>query len=168
MKRILILGCPGSGKSTAAKRLAKKINIPVVHLDKLFWRDGWMNVSREEFDALLEDEMKKDAWIIDGNYSRTVAWRLQCADTAIFFDYPTYICLWRVIKRVFLKYGVSRSDMGGNCPEKIDLEFLNYVARFRRTQRGKMLELLSAAKDVNVIIIKNIQQFKKFEAEFLI
>ena len=166
MKRILILGCPGSGKSTASKKLSQKLNIPVIHLDRLFWREGWTNVSREEFDTLLEAELEKDEWIIDGNYSRTIPVRLERADTAVFFDYPTVTCFWRVIKRVITKHGVSRSDMENNCPERFDFEFLLYVARFRKSQRKMILGFLENSS-ADVIIVHNKKEYAEFENKFL-
>lgn len=166
MKRIVILGCPGSGKSTVSKKLSQKLNIPVIHLDKLFWRDGWTNVSREEFDILLEGELKKEEWIMDGNYSRTIPMRLARADTAVYFDYPTVTCLWRIIKRVITKHGISRSDMGNNCPERFDFEFLLYVARFRRQQRRMILDFLGNAC-ADVIIVRNKKEYMDFENKFL-
>lgn len=144
MKRVLILGCPGSGKSTLSKKLGEKLDLPVVHLDKLNWREGWVNVSREEFDRLLAEELRKEAWIIDGNYSRTIPERLERCDMAIFLDFPRALCLWGVFKRVLKGHGRTRSDMGPGCPERLDREFLRYVWDFRRTQREKIVGLLEA------------------------
>ena len=76
MNRIIIIGCGGSGKSTLARNLSKKTNLPVVHLDKIFWKEGWVNISREEFNTLLKEELKKEKWIIDGNYDRKIKERI--------------------------------------------------------------------------------------------
>lgn len=105
MQKILIIGSPGSGKSTFSFRLSEKLNIPIIHLDKLFWKSGWVSRSKEAFDKLLIEEMEKESWIIDGNYSRTLPMRLEKADTVIFFDYSRFVCLWRVLKRVITNYG---------------------------------------------------------------
>ena len=77
MKRIMIIGCGGSGKSTLARALGENLRMPVIHLDKLWWRPGWEHISREEFDALLEQELVKDSWIMDGDFERTIPRRLQ-------------------------------------------------------------------------------------------
>lgn len=119
-KRIIIIGCCGSGKSTLARKLNQKLNIPVVHLDKLFWRSGWKSVLNEEFDSLLNNELQKQNWIIDGNFNRTLETRLDYADTVIYLDYSRIVCMWSIIKRVILNYGKTRSDMGENCPERFD------------------------------------------------
>ena len=142
MRRVVILGCPGSGKSTLSRKLGEKLGLPVVHLDKLNWREGWVNVSREEFDRLLAEVLRKEDWIIDGNYSRTIPARLERCDTAVFLDYPRSLCLWGVLKRVLKGHGRTRSDMGPGCPERLDREFIRYVWAFRRTQRDKIVRLL--------------------------
>lgn len=162
MQKIIIIGCPGAGKSTLAKALGEKTGLPVVHLDKLFWRSGWVHVSREEFDALLTEAMQKDAWIIDGNYSRTLPMRLDACDTVIYLDFPTIICLWGVVKRVISAYGNTRDDMGEGCPERFDPEFMQYVRKFNKENRDKMHHMLSHSKDKQIIILKSHRQVKNF------
>ena len=162
MERIIITGSPGSGKSTLAGLMAERLSLPLIHLDALFWRPGWVSVSREEFDRLLAEAMAGERWIIDGDYGRTLAVRLQRADTAVFFDYPTYLCLFRTLKRIITNLGAVRPDMGEGCPERLDLEFLRYVCGYRRKQRGKVLEKLRSAESVNVIVIKNRREYNAF------
>lgn len=165
MNRIIVIGSPGSGKSTLSKKLAKKLDLPLIHLDKLFWTSGWVGVSREEFDKKLLEEMKKDKWIMDGDYLRTLPMRLEKSDMVIYFDYSTALCLFRVIKRVIKLHGKTRSDMGNNCPERVDFEFLKYVWNYRKTKRQKTLELLKGKE--NVIIIRTKSDYKRFEREYL-
>ena len=98
MERIIIIGCPGSGKSTLARQLGEKLDLTVVHLDRLWWNPGWENVPREEFDIRLENALKLESWIIDGNYSRTMDARLAKCDTIIYLDYSRWACL-RVCSR---------------------------------------------------------------------
>ncbi len=155
MKRIMVIGPSGAGKSTLSFALAKKLNLPLVHLDKLFWRSGWQQVSREEFDALLEAELKKPEWIIDGNYSRTLKLRAEYCDTVIYLDYPRFVCLCGVVKRVASGYGHTRPDMGEGCPERFDWEFLKYVWNFNKNNRQKIYDLLERNKDKKIIILKN-------------
>ena len=100
MKRILIIGNSGAGKTTLANSLAGILRLPLVHLDKLYWRDGWQHVSREEFDALLSVELQKESWILDGNFDRTLPLRLRYCDTVIYLDYSPVVCLCGAVKRV--------------------------------------------------------------------
>lgn len=163
MKRIMIIGSPGSGKSTFSRELAELTGLPLIHLDKLFWRPGWVHCSREEFDRLLLTELEKESWIIDGNYSRTVELRLKYADTVIFFDYPRTVCLWRVIKRVFGSRGKVRPDMGEGCPERLDFEFLKYVWNFNKTELPETLKKLESDHNAEVIKISNKKEFEKLK-----
>lgn len=156
MKRILIVGRPGSGKSTLAVKLAEKLNLPLVHLDRIFWKPGWEETGREEFDKILMGELEKDRWIIDGNYSRTLPLRLKFADAVICFEYPKALCVWRVLKRVAKNFGKVRPDMGESCPEKLDLEFLKFVwccpSVYERIKNF----------DGEIILVKTKKDYKKY------
>jgi len=165
MERIIVIGCPGSGKTTLSKQLANKLGLPLTHLDVLHWRDGWQTIPKDEFDRLLTDELVKPNWIIDGNYNRTIPLRLQYCDTVIWLDYPRITCMLGVLKRYFKNRGKSRPDMGGNCPEKLDLEFLKFVWRFNKTHRQRYKEMLDNADEVKVIVLKNRKKTKRFLEE---
>ncbi len=165
MKRVMIIGCPGSGKSTLAKQLALKLELPLVHLDVINWRDNWQTISSEEFDEVLLNEVQKDEWIIDGNYGRTIPMRLKHCDTVIYLNYSRMTCLFGVIKRVLKGYGKTRSDMGENCPERFDLEFLKFVWAFNKNNRDSYLKLLSEQKGKEVIIFRRRRECAKFLKE---
>lgn len=162
MQRIMIIGSPGSGKTTLSGIIAEKLGLPMVHLDRLGWKSGWVIRPREEFDAMLAEELTREQWIIDGNYNRTIDVRLERADTVIMLDYPTYICVLRVLKRFIMNLGRTRPDMTEGCPERLDMEFLIYVCNFRRKYRQKLLDKLKEAQNVNVIIIRNKREYRKF------
>lgn len=155
MERILILGCCGSGKTTLGRALAERLGLPLVPLDALYWRDGWQSVPEETFDALLTAELIKPRWILDGNYQRTMPLRLAHCDTVIYLDYPRIVCLYGVLRRVCTGYGKSRPDMGGNCPERLDLSFLWYVLRFNGRFRKRTYALLTAHPDVQTFVFKS-------------
>lgn len=138
MKRILVVGCCGAGKSVLSRELGKKLGLPVVHLDRLFWLPGWIERSREAFDALLEEELRRDRWVMDGNFSRTFARRLESADAVIFLRYSRFCCLSGVFRRWIRYFGRSRPDLGEGCPEKIDLRFLRFVWNYNRVTLPKM------------------------------
>ena len=107
MKKIIVIGCPGSGKTTFAKKLQEKTGLPLFHLDAIWHRPDRTHISREEFDARLAEIFALDAWIIDGNYSRTVEKRIEECDTVILFDLPTEVCLGGALARL----GKDRPDM---------------------------------------------------------
>lgn len=161
MKRVLVIGGNGSGKSTFSEKLGKKTGLPVVHLDKIFWRGNWEYISREEFDLLLSAELKKEEWIIDGNFERTLEERIKFCDTVFYFDFSTAKCLFGVTERVLKNYGKTRPDMGGNCPEKFDLEFYKAILRFNKKNRPKTKALLEKYKS-EVIVFKNRKQAEKY------
>ena len=153
MRRVLIIGCPGAGKTTLAKALAEKTGLPLVHLDQLYWNGEWEHLSREDFDRVLQVELEKPEWIIDGNYDRTLQHRMQFCDTVFFLDLPTVTCLWGITKRIVENWGASRRDMGGNCPEGIDqkkLDLYGKVLTFNRKNRTKYYELLKNVPNVVV------------------
>ena len=162
MKRVIIIGCGGSGKSTLSRALSEKTNLPVVHLDKLFWREGWVNIPREEFNVLLREELKKDKWIIDGNYDRTIKERLNRCDTVIYLDYPRRTCLFGIIKRFITNYGKVRPDMTEGCPEKIDLEFIKWIWNFNKEHRDKFYKILKAEKGKEIYIFRKRKECNEF------
>ena len=162
MERIIIIGCGGAGKSTLARRLGEKLGLPVVHLDKLFWRPGWVQVSQEEFDALLRVELAKERWIMDGNFNRTIPERVERCDTIIYLDFNRFTCLWGVVKRLLTNIGKVRPDMGEGCPEKVDLEFLKWIWNFNKNKRESYYRILNEAEHAETIVLKNRRMVKKF------
>lgn len=162
MERILIIGCGGAGKSTMARQLGDKLQIPVVHLDKLFWKPGWVESSREEIDAKIMAEMAKPQWIMEGNYNRTLAERMRHCDTIIYLDFSRFACLMGVLKRVITTYGTVRPDMGEGCPERFDWEFLQWVWNYNKNKRESNYRLLNEATHAETIVLKNRRAVKKF------
>ena len=162
MERILIIGCGGAGKSTLARKMGDILNIPVVHLDKLFWKPNWVETSREEFDALLAQELAKDKWIMDGNFNRTLPERVKHCDTIIYLDFSRVTCLLGVLKRVITTYGTVRPDMGEGCPERIDFEFLKWVWNFNKNKRESYYKMLNEVENVETIVLKNRHAVKLF------
>ncbi|TCP77414.1 adenylate kinase family enzyme [Rhizobium sp. PP-CC-2G-626] len=140
MKRVLIVGCPGAGKSTLARELAGMTGLPVIHLDKHYWQPGWQRPDSAAWRTTVEQLASKPAWIMDGNYSGTLETRLASADTLIHLDYPTWLCLWRVSRRTISGLGQNRNDqLAPGCPERFDWPFFRFVANYRKEQRGRDL-----------------------------
>ena len=162
MERIIIIGCGGAGKSTLARKLGEVLDLPVVHLDKLFWKPNWVEKSNEEFDALLAQELAKDRWIMDGNFNRTMPERIKRCDTIIYLDFSRVVCLLGVLKRVITTYGKVRPDMGEGCPERFDMDFLKWVWNFNKNKRESYYKMLNGVENVETIVLKNRRAVKKF------
>lgn len=165
MERILIIGCGGAGKSTLARQMGEILNLPVVHLDKLFWHPGWVESTKEEIDEKIMAEMAKPQWIMDGNYNRTLPQRVKYCDTIIYLDFSRMACLLGVFKRVITTYGTVRSDMGEGCPERFDWDFLKWVWNFNKEKRESYYRLLNETEGVETIVLKNRRMVKRFLRE---
>lgn len=164
-KKILIVGCGGAGKSTLAVEMGNKFKLPVVHLDKLHWLPNWEMRPSEEFDSLLEDQLKKDEWIIDGNYDRTFELRLRYADLCIFLDYDTQLCIQSVIERVEKYKGTSRPDMTEGCNEQADEEFIEWIQTYKIDVRPRFIERLQKS-NVPYLIFTTRQETANWLSKF--
>jgi adenylate kinase family enzyme len=152
MQRILVIGGPGAGKSTLSIELGDILNLPVYHLDKNFWQPGWHKSEHERWLENVRRLASGDKWIIDGNYSHTFNIRFPEADTVIFLDFKTSLCLRRIFKRLILGYHKVRADMAEGCPERWDWQFILYVLNFRRNERNVILEYIERYSDGRQII----------------
>ena len=162
MKKIIVIGCSGSGKSTLSRKLSEITQIPVVHLDKLWWKPNWETVSRDEFDVHHRAAMEEPTWIMDGNFSRTLPERIDNCDTVIYLDFNRMTCIMGVLKRVFTGLGKVRPDMGEGCPERFDWRFLVWVWNFNKKNRAKTYQLLAEAQHAKVHILKSRKQVNQF------
>ena len=130
MHRVLVIGPCGAGKSTLAVELGQKLALPVFHMDQLNWQPGWVESSKDEIRAKLQEITAADHWLIDGTYGGTLRERLERADTVVYLDYPISLCIWRLLRRIWTYRGLTRPDMTEGCPERFDLEFLIYLMRW--------------------------------------
>lgn len=142
MKKILVIGSGGSGKSTFSARLGRLLNIEVIHLDVLYWKPGWVETPKPEWREKVIELLKRETWIIDGNYSGTFDIRFAACDTVIFLDVARSVCLWRVLKRLLLYRIRGRPDMAAGCRERFDPKFIMWVWRYRTKTRPRVLQLL--------------------------
>ena len=163
MERVIIIGCGGAGKSTLARKLGEKTGLPVVHLDRIWWEPGnWQHISQEEFARRLAPELQKPRWILDGNFNRTIETRLEACDTVIYLDYPRLVCVKNWLGRVIRNWGKARPDMGEDCAEWIDPDFVKWIWNFNKKNRARYYELLNNAEGKKVVILKSRRQTKRF------
>lgn len=169
MKRVTIIGPSGSGKSTLARQVGSLFNLPVFHMDQLFFDPGWVERSKEELAEAVEVILEtNDEWVIEGNYSGTLKSRLARSTHVIILDYPRYLYVYRVLRRLLTTYGKVREDMAPGCPERIDLAFLKYVWDFKTKRRDKLLMKVHThlPKTCELILLNNPTECEQYLKNF--
>jgi adenylate kinase family enzyme len=151
-QRILVIGCSGAGKSTLAKVIAERHRLPLIHLDRCYWRPGWKAPSETEWAADIERLIAEPAWVMDGNFSSTMPRRAERAEAIVFLDLPRWLCLLRVLRRVITGYGRSRDDVAPGCPERFDWGFLKWIWNYPIRSRPKTLKLLRGYSGIAVVL----------------
>jgi adenylate kinase family enzyme len=148
MQRVLVMGCPGAGKTTFALTLADKLSVPFVSIDRLYWQPGWREPNTADFAALISKEAEKPAWVMDGDYLRRGAGELRRAraHAIVWFDLPRRVCLTSALRRIVTTYGQVRLEMAPGCPERLDWEFLKYIWTYQVEQRPKLLNYFAALR----------------------
>ncbi|HEY8559314.1 MAG TPA: DNA topology modulation protein [Pyrinomonadaceae bacterium] len=163
MKKIVIIGSGGAGKSTLAQRLGEATGIEVIHLDKMHWLPGWTSPPKDEWRRTVERLLEKDEYVMDGNFNGTMEMRMQAADTVIYLDFPRTVCFFRALKRIFKYYNKTRPDMGEGCNERFDLEFLRWVWNFPEETKPKIEERLKKiGADKKIIRLRSPKEAENF------
>lgn len=143
MDRIAVIGCSGGGKSTLARKLGARLGLPLVHLDVLFWRPGWVESDNDSFRERLADALSGGRWISDGNFSRNGDLHFAGADLIVWVDQPRSLCIRRAVWRVFTEGGGRRADMAEGCDERLDFKFLVYIWNWNRLTRPRIEDAIA-------------------------
>ena len=148
MKKAIVIGCPGSGKTTFAEKLTKLTGLPLYYLDAIWHKPDRTHISRADFDARLQQLLAEDSWIIDGNYNRTIEVRLKACDTVFLFDLPTEVCLRGATERL----GKGRYDMPW-IERELDPDFMAQIEAFSHQVLPGIYELLEKYREGRRIVI---------------
>lgn len=148
MNKAIIIGCPGSGKTTFAEKLQKCTGLPLYYLDAIWHKPDKTHIPREEFDERIKEIFSTPEWIIDGNYSRTIEMRMQECDTVFLFDLPTEACIQGATDRI----GKERYDMPW-LETELDPEFEAFIREFPETTLPKIYSLIEKYKEDKTVVI---------------
>ncbi len=157
LRRVIVIGSSGSGKSTFARRLRDITGLPLYYLDMIWHKPDKTNISKEEFDKRLDDILSEDRWIIDGNYQRTLEARLKKCDTVFLFDLPVEVCLAGAKARI----GTKREDMPWTETE-LDDDFRQWIVDFPQKQLPEIYGLLEKYNDKNIVVFKSRQEAETY------
>ena len=158
MEKVIIIGCPGSGKSTFGRKLKRIIDLPLYHLDMMFWNDDRTTVTKELFIERLKKAMSNSKWIIDGNYGSTMEMRIKECDTVFFLDYPTSVC----IEGIESRRGQPRSDMPWIENGNTDEEFIDFINKYNSESRPEVISLLEKYSEKSIIIFKTRTESEEY------
>jgi adenylate kinase family enzyme len=166
MKKVLVIGSGGAGKSTFANRLGELLNTEVIHLDQFYWRPGWVETPKSEWLETVERLVRQDSWIMDGNYSGSLEIRLAACDTVIFLDIARSVCVWRLLKRAVRYRKKHRPDMAEGCAERFNLEFVRWVWNYSsRTKPKVLVRLKENAGRKRIVCLRSSSEVEKFLAD---
>lgn len=165
MKRVVVIGSGGAGKSTFSRKLSEATGIEVIHLDGLYWKPNWQKTPAEEWERTVAGLVKRESWIMDGNFGGTREMRIRAADTVIFMDPPRRVCMYRVLKRAIKYRGKNRPDMAEGCNEKLDLEFLGWVWNYPKRSRKRFFEEMSDFPEKRLIVLRSDREAENFLRE---
>lgn len=157
MNKVIVIGCPGSGKSTFSRTLHGLTDLPLYHLDLLYWNSDRTTVSKDVFVKRLKNVLVLDKWIIDGNYGSTIEMRIKECDTVFFLDYPVEVC----IDGIKLRKGKTRSDMPW-IETEVDEELLEFIRNYKAQSRPKVLELLEQYSEKDIIVFKSRKESENY------
>jgi adenylate kinase family enzyme len=166
MRRILVIGSPGAGKSTLARGLARRLDLPLIHLDREYFGPGWATPSRSEWREKVAALAARPEWVMDGNYASTFDLRVPRATAIVWLDIPRWRCLAAVLWRVARNYGRARADLGPDCTERFDWSFMKWIWTYPERMRGKTARMLERARPhQRIYVLRSRSDIPALEAE---
>jgi len=163
-RRIMIFGRPGSGKSTFAKALGKRLHLPVFYLDSYFFTRNWKERETEEFLQIQQSLIEQPEWIIDGNATSSLEMRYKEADLVLYFSFPRLLCLWRILKRRWMR-DRTIPDRAQSCPEILRWRLIKYLWTFDQRVEDKIKRLKSLYPQTPFITISNDKEKRALHIE---
>jgi adenylate kinase family enzyme len=162
MQRVAVVGPGGAGKTTFATELARRTGLPAIHLDRHYWRPGWVETERDEWRRVQERLLDRDGgWIVDGNYSATIDVRFERADTVIVLAPPRLRCIARALRRTLRNHG--RAVQAEGCPERVDVAFLRWIWNYQRRSRPRIDDALRRHRDhLDVFELRSAREARAF------
>ncbi len=165
MQRILVIGSPGAGKSTLASRLAGRLNLPLIHLDREYFGPGWTMPPKDEWRERVKALAARPAWVMDGNYASTFDLRVPRATAIVWLDLPRWRCILSVLWRVARNYGRHRPDLGSAGPERFDWSFMRWIWSYPEKMRPKTMRMLERLRvDQRVFVLRSRSNIPALEA----
>ena len=163
MRRILVIGSGGAGKSMVSARLGERLGLPVIHLDAHYWQPAWVEPPKAVWEQTVRRLLSGEAWVMDGNYGGTLDLRLAAADTVVFLDLPRWRCLGRVLRRRVRFHGRSRPDMAPGCSERLTSSFVRWIWNYPRDRRPRLLIKLRALEQEKcVVVLRSPGEVRRF------
>lgn len=163
MKRVLVIGSGGAGKSTLARRLHEITGLELIHLDTLYWKPGWTETPADKWRKTLKRVIEGERWILDGNFGGTLEMRLEACDTVVFLETRPSVCVYRALKRIVRYRGKTRPDLPAGCPERFDWDFLKWIWSYPQTSARRVERLIGKfAASKRIIRLRNKRQTEEF------
>lgn len=161
IKRIAIMGGPGTGKSTLANNLGKELNLPIYHLDGIHHLENWIPRDKDERDRMILEKAQEDKWIMDGTYKTTLEERVERSDVIIYLNYSRFARIKGIMGRYLKNRNKEKPEIPG-CKEKMDTNFLKFTFNWDKTKGDSVKEILEKNNDKKVYVFKNRKQLNKW------